>query len=273
MVGLAEQAARSAAAYAVLIVISSMVRQIDLSNMSLLLALFAVSAPEIVRGEAFPSTQTDLFSLSVLILYMLMVAHPLEGKKEAAIKALDLPAMTKLYGKEPIFVFDPDDESNRPVPGIHDNALAFWRIYPQFLRDIFIRAFTMGIRDPQNGRVRESEWRGAMVALRDTIFYCAHCSLENFYDAQALKAAGGNPGLCWACAARLQLPPRIRINKSVVLLNHDAKLFPHHVDDTRLYDFSSPVAAVAWRPRRRGSRSRWRCSHPSDRSSRRRRPP
>jgi serine/threonine protein kinase len=205
-------------------------------------------APEIVRGEAFPSTQTDLFSLSVLIFYMLMVAHPLEGKKEAAIKALDLPAMTKLYGKEPIFIFDPDDDSNRPVPGIHDNALAFWRIYPQFLRDIFIRAFTIGIRDPKNGRVRESEWRGTMVALRDSIFYCPHCSLENFYDSQALKANGGNPGLCWACAAQLRLPPRIRIGTSVVMLNHDTKLFPHHIDDGRLYDFSAPVAAVATHP-------------------------
>lgn len=205
-------------------------------------------APEIVRGEAFPSTETDLFSLSVLIFYMLMVAHPLEGKKEAAIKALDLPAMTKLYGKEPIFIFDPDDESNRPVPGIHDNALAFWRIYPQFLRDMFIRAFTVGIRDPKNGRVRESEWRGTMVTLRDSIFYCPHCSLENFYDAQALKVAAGNPGLCWACATQLRLPPRLRLGKSVVMLNHDTKLFPHHVDDSRLYDFSAPIASVAVHP-------------------------
>ncbi len=205
-------------------------------------------APEIVRGEAMPSTQTDLYSLSVLIFYMLMVAHPLEGKKESDIKALDLPAMTKIYGKEPIFIFDPNDDSNRPVPGIHDNALAFWRIYPQFLRDIFIRAFTVGITDPKNGRVRESEWRGEMVKLRDSIFYCPHCSLENFYDSIALKASGGIAGLCWACAAQLQLPPRIRIGKSVVMLNYDTQLFPHHVDDSRLYDFSAPIASVAAHP-------------------------
>lgn len=205
-------------------------------------------APEIVRGEAVPSTNTDLFSLSVLIFYMLMVAHPLEGKKEAAIKALDLPAMTKLYGKEPLFIFDPNDDSNAPVPGIHDNALAFWRIYPQFLRDIFTRAFTTGIRDPQNGRVRESEWRGTMISLRDAIFYCPHCALENFYDSPTIKASGGNPGLCWACAAQLRLLPRIRIGKAVVMLNHDTHLFPHHIDDGRLYDFSAPVAVVAVHP-------------------------
>lgn len=205
-------------------------------------------APEIVRGEAMPSTNTDLYSLSVLIFYMLMVAHPLEGAKESAIKALDLPAMTKLYGTDALFIYDPNDDSNRPVPGIHDNALAFWRIYPQFLRDIFTRAFTVGLKNPTNGRVRESEWRGEMIRLRDAIFYCANCSMENFYDSIALKANGGNPGLCWACAAALKLPPRIRIGKSVVMLNYNTELFPHHIDDGKMFDFSAPVAAVAQHP-------------------------
>ena len=204
-------------------------------------------APEVVRGEARPSTQTDLFSLAVLIFYMLMVHHPLEGQKETEIKCLDLPAMTKLYGTEPVFIFDPVDTSNAPVPGVHDNALAFWRIYPQLLRDIFTRAFTEGLRDP-HARVRESEWRAAMVRLRDSIIYCAHCSLENFYDAGKLKATGGNPGLCWSCAVQLRLPPRLRINKNVVMLNYDTQLFPHHIDDARLYDFSQPVAAVTQHP-------------------------
>ncbi|MGH2350064.1 MAG: protein kinase domain-containing protein [Chloroflexota bacterium] len=205
-------------------------------------------APEVVRGEALPSTQTDLFSLAVLLFYMFMVHHPLEGAREAAVKCLDLPAMTRLYGTEPLFIFDPADASNRPVPGCHDNALAFWPIYPRFLRDLFTRAFTDGIRDPQHGRVRESEWRAAMVRLRDSLVYCPHCTVENFYDAAALRESGGRPGVCWSCGADLHLPPRIRIGKHVVLLNHDAQLFPHHVDDQRLYDFSRPAAAMAQHP-------------------------
>ncbi|MCP9493858.1 MAG: hypothetical protein MSG64_05300 [Pyrinomonadaceae bacterium MAG19_C2-C3] len=205
-------------------------------------------APEVVRGDAVPSTSTDLFSLAVLIFYMLTVAHPLEGKRETEIKCLDLAAMNKLYGTEPIFIYNPNDESNRPVPGIHDNALAFWRIYPQFLRDLFTRAFTEGLRDPLHGRVRESEWRAAAIRLRDAIIYCAHCGLENFYDADKLKATNGNPGLCWACAVNLKLPPRIRVNRQVVMLNHDTRLFPHHTDDDRLYDFTAPVAEVARHP-------------------------
>jgi hypothetical protein len=63
-----------------------------------------------------------------------------------------------------------------------------------------------------------------------------------------LKANGGNPGLCWSCAVQLQLPPRIRIGKNVVMLNYDTKLFPHHINDERLYDFTRPIAEVARHP-------------------------
>jgi DNA-binding helix-hairpin-helix protein with protein kinase domain len=205
-------------------------------------------APEVVRGEAVPSTQTDLFSLSVLMFYMLMVHHPLEGRKEMEIKCLDLPAMTKIYGSEPVFIFNPHDRSNEPVPGYHDNVLAFWPIYPQFLRNLFTTAFTDGLRDARNGRIRESEWRAAMVRLRDSILYCPHCSMENFYDAEALKAPGGKPGSCWSCAKDIQLPPRLRIGKDVVMLNYNTELFPHHIDAEKMYDFSQPVAAVTGHP-------------------------
>jgi DNA-binding helix-hairpin-helix protein with protein kinase domain len=204
-------------------------------------------APEVVRGDAMPSSETDLFSLAVLLFYMLMVHHPLEGRREHEIKCLDLPAMTRLYGTNPIFIFDPADRSNEPVPGFHDNALAFWPIYPHFLRALFTRSFTDGLRDPSNGRVRESVWRDAMADLRDAILYCGACGLENFYDDVVMKASGKLKP-CWACGREIQLPPRIRLAGSVVMLNHDAKLYPHHVDPQRLYDFSQPIAAVAAHP-------------------------
>lgn len=204
-------------------------------------------APEIVRGEAMPSADTDLFSLSVLLFYMLMLNHPLDGAKEYAIHAFDLPAMRKVYGTEPLFIFDPSDDSNRPVPGYHDNAIVFWRTYPGFLRDLFTRAFTDGIRDPKSGRVRETEWRGAMVRLRDSIIYCPQCGSENFYDASALNAGGEAPH-CWSCKNDVPVPPRMRVGKNVVMLNHDTKLYPHHVDDTRMYDFTAPVGEVVQHP-------------------------
>ena len=212
-------------------------------------------APEIVRGEAAPSTQTDLFSLAVLLFYLLVNHHPLEGSREASIRCFDLPAMTRLYGLEPVFIFDPADDSNRPLPGYHDNALAFWPVYPEFLRRLFLRAFTTGLHDPAHGRVRESEWRAAMVRLRDAILHCVNCGAENFYDSHALRpehSASGSSSLCWSCRKRLRLPPRMRIantvNQSIVMLNHDTQLYPHHLDDEHQYDFGSPAAEVVRHP-------------------------
>jgi eukaryotic-like serine/threonine-protein kinase len=206
-------------------------------------------APEIVVGQARPSTQTDLYSLAVLLFYMLFIHHPLDGKHEAQIVSLDIPAMNKLYGSEALFIFDPENRANEPLPGYHDNAIVFWQIYPQFLRDLFIKAFTSGIRDPQNGRVRESEWRGAMVRMRDSIVYCPHCGQKNFYDADFIKQSGGKMKPCCApdCQKEIRLPPRMRIDKNIIMLNHDSQLFPHHIN-TQLFDFSHPIAEVSRHP-------------------------
>jgi DNA-binding helix-hairpin-helix protein with protein kinase domain len=201
-------------------------------------------APEIVCSRAKPSSDTDRFSLSILLFYMLMVAHPLEGKRESLIHSMDIPAMEKLYGKEPIFIFDPKDATNRPVPGLHDNAIIFWEIYPQVLRDLFIQTFTAGLLDPDS-RVRETIWRDTLDHLRDSIFYCT-CKAENFYDLEKVRV--GNIGTCWNCQRKLRLPPRLNLGgRRLVMLNYDTKLYPHHIQN-RAYDFSSPVAEIVQNP-------------------------
>lgn len=206
-------------------------------------------APEIVRGEASPSNQTDLFSLAVLLFYMLVNHHPLEGAREAQIRCFDLPAMTRLYGTDPLFIFDPNDDRNQPLPGYHDNALALWPVYPHFLQELFVRAFTGGLHDPHS-RVTETVWRNGLLRLRDAIFYCSHCGAENFYDLTAVQQSGGSPGTCWACHETHRLPPRMRIDRGreVVMLNHNTHLYPHHLDASKNFSFKEPVAAVVQHP-------------------------
>jgi hypothetical protein len=85
-----------------------------------------------------------------------------------------------------------------------------------------------------------------MIRLRDSIVYCHHCGIENYYDPQriaVLPRCG-----CWSCGGDLQLPFRMRVGRAVVVLNHDTQLFPHHLDEQRLYDFSSPMAAISLHP-------------------------
>ena len=196
-------------------------------------------APEVVRREATPSDQTDRYSLAVLLFLMLMGGHPLDGEREARIRCLDVPALEKLYGFEPLYIFDPDDGTNRPRPGIHDNPIAFHPLYPSQIRELFLRSFTEGLHYPAR-RVRESEWRKAFGRALDGILPCAACGAESFYDAQHLRTHGSQ--VCWSCKRPLVLPPRIRLGSDVVLLNRGTHLYGYHVSVVR--DEEGPIAEV-----------------------------
>jgi serine/threonine protein kinase len=211
-------------------------------------------APEVVRGEALPSARTDLFSLAVLLFYIFHLHHPLRGKRMLSIHCLDKAAWRLLHGDAPLFIFDPVDRSNAAVGLEADDtgesgaaALANWAVYPGFFRNLFIQSFTRGLREP-DARVTEGVWRPALVRLRDGIFPCPHCNTQNFYDQDVLVAASGTPGPCYACSARLQLPPRLRIGKHVIMLNSDTQLFRHHIDGKSSYNFSEVVATVSQHP-------------------------
>jgi DNA-binding helix-hairpin-helix protein with protein kinase domain len=206
-------------------------------------------APEIVREEAKPNIGTDLYSLAVILFYMFMVHHPLEGKREREIGCLDLPAMKKLYGTDALFIFDPKHGANRPVPGVHNNATLFWNLYPGYVRDIFTRAFTEGLRDP-GARVRESEWRSAFTRMRDQIFYCHKCGAENFLADEGNLPTPLAEQKCWFCQETPIPPMRLLLGRQSVVLNQDTLLYPHHFDANRRNDYSEVWAEMVPHPKR-----------------------
>ncbi len=210
-------------------------------------------APEIVRGEVQPTNKTDLHSLSVLLFYIFCFGHPLMGRKVSNIRCWDTPARTRIFGTEPVFIFDPGDRSNEALDKQRDPtgeaggwALVYWQLYPKFLRDTFTKSFTVGLRDPDR-RVTELEWLNTLAALRDAVFKCV-CGSPNFYDPEVAKTPGAHPALCWHCKKAVKHPFRIRIGKALVMLNADSMLYPHHMADARDYDFSTPVAQVTRHP-------------------------
>ena len=202
-------------------------------------------APEVVLGYKKPDLYSDLFSLSVLIFYMLMMHHPLEGRLEKNIKCFDLPAMTKLYGKDPIFIFDPTNASNRPVPGYQDNPLAFWPIYTEQIKQLFTLTFTKGIHQLEK-RVNESVWREALINLKNSIVLC-ECGMENFYD--LYKFQNGVTNKCWSCKRLLAPASRIKINNEVVILNLSTKLYGHHLLSKEKFRFKKILAEVVPHPK------------------------
>ena len=135
-------------------------------------------APEIVRGIAKPDVQTDKYSLAVVLFKLLFRGDPMEGEKVVKDVCLTESSELKHYGADAVFVYDPNDASNRPVRGIHDNVIKFWRLYPQYIKDAFITSFTEGLNDPSK-RIIENEWQKLFVRLRSEIIMCG-CGRTNF---------------------------------------------------------------------------------------------
>ena len=213
-------------------------------------------APELVLRQARPSRRTDLHALAVLLFEILHRGNPLRGRRESSFPNLNSPeANLALYGLQPRFVFDPVDASNRPDTELHGPVAAHWPIYPKSLRDLFTRAFTVGLVDPDHGRVLESEWRAAMSQLHDGIIVCAQCGAENFYDPSRVTAKQ-RTFRCWnaSCGAELaSMPPRIGIRRPgarsneppihIVVLERGTELFAHHTGGGE-YDFRKVSARV-----------------------------
>lgn len=128
-------------------------------------------APEVVRGLAKPDVQTDKYSLGVVLFKLLFRGDPLEGEKVVKSVCLTEEAELLHYGKDAVFIYDPNDQSNRPVRGVHDNVIKLWNLYPQYIRDCFTKLFTEGIKNP-NRRPIENEWQRLFVRLRAEILPC-----------------------------------------------------------------------------------------------------
>ena len=157
--------------------------------------------------------------------------------------------MQKLYGSDALFIFDPKHGTNRPVAGIHNNATLFWNFYPGYVRDIFTRAFTDGLRDPGN-RVRESEWRTVFTRMRDQIFYCHKCAAENFLTNEGDLPQPIIDQQCWSCGETTIPPLRLRLGNHSLVLNQDTLLYAHHVDVNRRNDYSEIMAEMVPHPTR-----------------------
>ena len=201
-------------------------------------------APEIVRGDkdAHPSTKTDLYSMAVLMFCMMFISHPLDGANEARIHALDDAANRALYGTHPVFIFDPDNSENRPVPGIHDNALLFWSIYPSFLQEKFTTAFTRGLNNPAE-RIVEREWKDILISLMNSTLICPFCGAEVFYD---IKKEGHTGNTCWNCRSAINKLVKFKIGRHMLPVTLSLKIKSHHIKND--YNLNKIEASVTQNP-------------------------
>lgn len=182
-------------------------------------------APEVVTGKNDPDKQSDRFSLAVILFRLLFINHPLEGKRSTP------PCMTKelekrYYGEEPVFVYDPNDDRNRPVPGTDKNLKTFWPVYPQYMKDLFIRAFSSDVMLKKAPRVIEKEWLDAFFRFKASIVRCPYCGEETFIVRQ-----GDN--ICIECKKKITVPNAIQFSTVTVPLYPGTKLMMWHADSSQ----------------------------------------
>lgn len=199
-------------------------------------------APEIVRREAMPSAQTDLYSMTVMFFYLLFAWHPLDGKIEAETMILDGEAELALYGTAPRFLFDPVDASNGPVSGMHDPIVRRWRALSPELRRLFVRSFTSGLVDPAK-RVLETEWRDAFLRLRNTLIKCEACGFEHALSSDDSDAMPDKIG-CIACKGAIDIPLLLAVGRSKVALLPGTSITAAHIDPLQRFDEEAAALAL-----------------------------
>jgi len=193
---------------------------------------YGFMAPEVVLGKRKPDQYTDLFSLAVLMFRILFLEHPFHGRRWANIACWDDFAKRRLYGEDPLFIFDPKNRDNRPEPGVQDNANTFWRMYPTYVRDGFVKVFTQGLKDRENGRLHEEEWIEIFRRLRESVFPCPLCGRDVLFDQAAAQISCWHPR-CKGYNKALQLPARLKIKSGnrerMIPLNTNTRLLNYQL--------------------------------------------
>jgi eukaryotic-like serine/threonine-protein kinase len=184
-------------------------------------------APEVVREEQPPSTETDLFSLAIFLFYLFCFGHPLDGKAvEASFNRDPRPSeqeiLLKHYGREPLFIFDPDNNTNRPPQD--SRTRLWWNIYPKFFRRLFVKSFTTGLNaSTLTGRLAEGVWLRGLYRLRDCLRQCENCQAAIFYDAEDAGCR------CWSCGTIPPPPLLLTTPGHAVVLTTGAILTGRHL--------------------------------------------
>ncbi len=133
--------------------------------------------------------------MAVLLFFLFMHGHPLDGSNTDPDAGDESEVALRAFGLEPVFVFDPKDDSNRPVPG--DQVLLGGRSIRASSARCSSGPSPSGLSDPSSGRVTEEQWLSALARLEDCVWTCS-CRASVLRDPE-------DPGQrCWNCGLTVQ---------------------------------------------------------------------
>ena len=179
-------------------------------------------APEVILGKSKPNTDTDLFSLAVILFELFFLSHPLEGANCCKHPCLTPKIERELYAENPVFVCSKEDKSNAPVHGTCSNLVRLWPMYPESVHEIFRRAFSKDALHNGGHRLSEKDWKDMLYALQDSSVICPRCGEANFAD-----AADANVN-CVSCGRNISVPYKLSVNGYTLVAGKDKELTEYH---------------------------------------------
>lgn len=197
-------------------------------------------APEIVEKETTPNRYTDYFSLSVILFILLHLNRPFEGAKTLSCPCITEELDKKFFGKECVFILDPNDNSNRPVRGVHTNVIRRWPLFPKLLQNAFIKTFSKEAILTPNKRLIDRDWQDILVQVRSLYVSCPICNKYTFIDLEK------DANVCMECGKNITKPLMIVLGKYQVPLIPGQKIYQCQISSDN--DYNKVVAEVIRNP-------------------------
>lgn len=151
-----------------------------------------MSSTEVKRIAPRPNRYTDYCSLAFVLFRLIFIDHPLEGAYLDKYPCLTLKVQRYIYGKKPIFIYDPKNNDNRPNEESSPTVVRRWNNVPSFVREIFVKAFSQENLHNSTQRLMESEWIKIFIKWRSHLCRCPHCNKETYLSYK-------EKGLCTKC--------------------------------------------------------------------------
>ncbi|MCQ5140944.1 hypothetical protein [Enterocloster bolteae] len=148
------------------------------SGMPIKISKSRLMAPMCSLDHKKSDDRTDAHLLVVLLFELLFLNHPLEGHAVALRPIINERYKRMFYVEKPTFMYDEQDDSNRPVRGVHINALLLWNRYPHYIRAAFQESFHRDVMFERRRGIAVEEWYQILLRLRSDIIICS-CGVEN----------------------------------------------------------------------------------------------
>lgn len=203
-------------------------------------------APEIVRGDKdkfsgsrqMPDTHSDRFSLAIILFMALCLGNPFEGECLKKYTIIDEKAEYEMFGSNPVYIYNENDESNRPIRGYHTAIFRRFPYLPSYIKAAFHKTFVDGLSDRENGRTTEIEWIKLLCRYRDELITC-ECGQSFIYGFSEKK----QNDKCPYCKKPTRQFCYLHVGKNRIVLEPNKYIYKFHLDKFSS-EYTTPVAKV-----------------------------